>query len=306
MTEHFVTLFDKNFMLFGLALHKSLLKHAGDFCLWVICMDDATESKLNELRLPKLRVINLATIENESLLMAKSNRTAGEYCWTMTPFSITAVFDADENVNRVTYLDADVYFFADPRILIDEMVDHKKHALITEHAYDPRYDQTKASGRFCVQFMTFNRSEKGLRVCKWWQDRCLEWCYNRVEDDKFGDQKYLDSWPEMFANEVHILNAVDQTLAPWNAKLLLKPYQNPVMYHFHGFRFLNKNRARLFDGYDLGREPLRLYNDYILTLRSLLSELSLNLAIEPPPETPREYLARIWRRLNGTRTEHTI
>jgi hypothetical protein len=309
MTEHFVTLFDKNFLVFGLALHKSLQDHAGDFCLWVLCMDRTAEERLLSLNLPKLRVIPLAAAENDELLRIKPGRNAGEYCWTMTPFSITAVFSQDPSVNRVTYVDADVFFFNDPRILIQEMIEAGKHVLITDHAYEPCYDQTATSGRFCVQFMTFNRSEEGLKVCKWWQDRCVEWCFNRVENGKFGDQKYLDSWPTIFPKEVHILEAVHETLAPWNVKMLLKPGHRPVMYHFHGLRFMNRRLVRLFDGYQTGCEAKTLYSKYLSELKTILSHKDVNyfdLIIESAPNGLRQHAGRLWRKLKGARAEKSI
>ena len=39
--EHFVTLFDAAFLPQGLALHRSLRRHAGDFTLWRVCVDEA-------------------------------------------------------------------------------------------------------------------------------------------------------------------------------------------------------------------------------------------------------------------------
>jgi hypothetical protein len=69
--------------------------------------------------------------------------------------------------------------------------------LITDHGYAPEYDQSATSGQYCVQFMTFER-DGGEPVRRWWEERCIEWCYARFEDGKFGDQKYLDDWPYRF------------------------------------------------------------------------------------------------------------
>ena len=57
-----------------------------------------------------MRLLNLSEIETETLKKLKEERTKGEYCWTLTPFVPKFVFDSDNSVEQVTYLDADVWF----------------------------------------------------------------------------------------------------------------------------------------------------------------------------------------------------
>ena len=187
--EHFVTLFDSRFLLLGLTLHASLQKFSPNSHLWIICIDELVEQQINKLKLDHVSTIPLRTIETVELQAVKSTRTVGEYCWTLTPFAPKSVFDLAPDAERVTYLDSDLFFFSSPEIIFNEFESSGKHVLITEHAYSPKFDRTAQSGRFCVQFMTFRRTPEGLGVMKWWQDRCLEWCYDRYEDGKFGDQK---------------------------------------------------------------------------------------------------------------------
>src|SRR5512146_2759101 len=243
--EHFVTLFDNNFLPVGLCLHASLLEHGQPFHLWILCMDDLVEQNLHRLALPHVSLIPLREVEDVRLLAVKPTRSRGEYCWTLTPFTPQFVFDRDPQVRRITYLDADMFFFSSPRSLLEEFEQSGKHVLITEHAYDPRYERfgrARRGGRFCVQFITFRRSPEAGKVMRWWQERCMEWCYARVEAGKFGDQKYLDQWPALFGAEVHILSQKEKTLAPWNVAYYEKLGHgklSPVFYHFHGLRILS-------------------------------------------------------------------
>lgn len=277
--EHFVTLFDNNFLPMGLCLHSSLLEHGQPFHLWILCMDELVEQNLQRLCLMHVSLIPLHEIEDERLLAVKPTRSRGEYCWTLTSFTPQFVFDRDPQVKQVTYLDADLFFFASPKLLLDEFEHSGKHVLITEHAYDPRYERfgrAKRSGRFCVQFITFRRSPEGAKVMRWWQDRCLEWCYDRVEAGKFGDQKYLDQWPELFGPEVHILSQKEKTLAPWNVAYYEKlghGQVTPVSYHFHGFRILSTSELLLYSGYRVGNAANRLYETYINALDHAIAEL---------------------------------
>jgi len=272
--EHFVTLFDKNFLPMGMALHSSLLLHAQPFHLWVLCMDESVEAQLLQLALPHVSLIPLKDVETREMLAVKSGRTAAEYCWTMTPFTPQFVFERDATVQRVTYLDADLYFFDSPHILLEEFSRSNKHVMITDHNYAPEYDQSRTSGRFCVQFMTFRRTLEGQRVMKWWQDRCIEWCFARYEKGKRGDQMYLDCWPTQFAEEVHILMDQDRTLAPWNVAYVLdvkRSTARPVFFHFHGFRIVSVNRMLFYRRYLIGASGQWLYSEYADAIEKALS-----------------------------------
>ena len=247
--EHYVTIFDSGFMPQGLALYSSLVKHAGPFKLWVICVDDLAKQYLDQQALEGVKTISLKDVETPDLLRVKAGRTRAEYCWTLTPFAPKFVFDCDPTISRVTYLDADLFLLKNPKPIFLEFEKSNKSVLITDHAYDPEYDHSASSGQYCVQFMTFKRDESGERVRQWWQDRCIEWCYARAENGKFGDQKYLDSWPELFEQEVHVLSRLDAILAPWNAKRF--PYSSAIAWHFHGFRVLSGDEYLLHSGYEI-------------------------------------------------------
>jgi hypothetical protein len=289
-TEHFVTLFDSKFLPSGLVLHASLCRQVPSFHLWILCMDQLVEQQLKGLALPRVTLISLQSFETAELRRVKPSRTPGEYCWTVTPFTFQAVFDRDPTVDRVTYLDADLFFYRDPNLLLKEFAASAKDVLITEHAYAPEYDQTWKGGRFCVQFLTCRNTPGARKVTGWWEQRCLEWCHARLEDGKYGDQKYLDHWPQLFASEVHILAQVEETLAPWNVRFLLAKsgFRRPVFFHFHGLRITGPGRVLLYNGYRIGPEGRMLYGEYLDSLKraiALLGEKGI-----PTPTLPQRSL----------------
>lgn len=271
--EHYVTLFDMAFSPQGLALQQSLQRHAGKHLLWVICMDEGAERMLRQLDLPDVRIIPLAEAEDEVLLAVKTERTRGEYCWTLTPFSFDLVFQRDATAARVTYLDADVWLSSDPSPVFEAFEASGAAVQITEHAYAPEHDQTTTSGQYCVQFLTMDR-ERSAPVRCWWKDRCIEWCFARFEDGKFGDQKYLDDWPQRFGELIHVADPKGWFQGPWNATRF--PYNKAIAYHFHGLRLLEKGLVRLADRQYSIPSPHRrfVYHPYLKDLNDALRRIS--------------------------------
>ena len=258
---NYCTLFDSNYLTRGLAMYESLKKKSDEFHLYIFAFDDRSCDLLKKLNLESVTVVSLQEFEDEELLKIKDDRSAGEYCWTCTP-SIIKYSIEKYKLDSCTYLDADLYFFSNPAVLIEEM--GEKSVLITEHRYTPEYDQSATSGIYCVQFMTFKNDENGMKVLNWWRDACNEWCYARFEDGKFGDQKYLDDWTTRF-DGVHVLKNLGGGVAPWNIQQydLSKKEFELVFYHFHNFKFLEGERVE-FGTYKLDKNDLDiLYIPYI-------------------------------------------
>jgi len=220
-----------------------------------------------------MTLISLTEFEDPELLKVKPTRTVGEYCWTSTPFVPYYIFNHYLEIDDITYVDADVMFFSSPQPIFNELGD--RSVLITPHRYTPKYDKSSTSGIYCVQFVTFKRDKYSLEVLNWWRERCLEWCYNRVEAGKLGDQKYLDDWLERFEN-VHSLEHIGGGVAPWNVQqykihkegsALKVDDTDVIFYHYHGFR-LYTNKEIDLSAYRLGSEVVKyIYKPYIKALK---------------------------------------
>ncbi len=268
----YCTLFDGNYLTRGLAMYESLERHSDDFHLYIFAFDDKSYEMLNKLVLKNATIISLQEFEDEELLKIKGSRSAGEYCWTCTPSTIKYCIEKYD-LKSCTYLDADLYFFDDPSVLIKEMGD--KSVLITEHRYTQEYKYlSDLSGIYCVQFMTFKNDENGIKVLNWWRDACNEWCYARYEDGKFGDQKYLDDWTSRF-DGIHVLENLGGGVAPWNVQQydILDRGFNLIFYHFHDYRFLEGNKVEL-GKYSLQKRDIKLlYKPYTRHLENITEYL---------------------------------
>ena len=313
--RNFCTLFDTGYLSRGLALYRSLTAVNEDFRLYVFCFDDAVYDVLSRLNLDRLVPVSLADFESSELLRVKPGRTKGEYCWTCTSHTIRYALDAF-SLPEITYLDADLFFYAPPSVLLDEFDRSGASVLITPHRYTRRYDLSWRSGIYCVQFITFRADEPGLRVLDWWRERCLEWCYARVENGRFGDQKYLDDWPTRFSG-VHVLEHLGGGVAPWNVQQYDIGLNNGrltgrekrsgrafevVFFHFHNVRFVANGHIDLGD-YHLPPSVKRLlFQPYVAALEQAAEDIRrIDGAIEPhgirpPAASALQFLLRLRRR----------
>jgi hypothetical protein len=276
MKYNFCTLFDTNYLARGLVLYDSIKKLNFDFHLYVFAFDNDCYFKLIKLNLVNCTVISLNDFEDDDMLKIKSQRTKAEYCWTSTPSTILYCIN-NFKLENCTYLDADLYFFNSPLIIFNEI--DKASIALTKHNYTLKYEQSKTIGIYCVQFVYFNNDVNGMKALRWWRERCIEWCFARLENGKFGDQKYLDDWTERFEN-VYVIENSGVGLAPWNVQqfeiLKNNKYLNKmkntnqefdiIFYHFHGLNFkINNNNIIVKPSkFELTKNVLtKLYVPYI-------------------------------------------
>jgi hypothetical protein len=271
-----------------LALYRSLQEHCDDFHLYVIAFDDECRHFLETLHEDRITVIRLSDFEDEALLTVKPDRTRAEYCWTCTPSTVMYVIKK-YLLDCCTYLDADLYFFSSPQLLMDELGDCS--VMITPHRYTPALDRSAESGKYCVQFITFRNDKRGMEILKWWRNACLEWCFNRIEDGRFGDQKYLDDWTERFEG-VKVLDYPGAGVAPWN----MQQYEfsiapdgkltglcrdsgrmfDVVFFHFHYMQFLSDRFFILHAYYPRSEEVMRLiFHPYIEKIRKMRRQYAI-------------------------------
>lgn len=299
-------------------MYWSLERVCKDFHLYIFAFDDACYDVMTKLNLKHATIISLKEFEDPELLRVKPTRTPGEYCWTCSSSVIKYCIE-HYNLDNCTGIDADLYFFADPTCLIEEM--GNADVLLTEHRYSPNHDVAAKSGKYCVQFSTFKNTPNGMKILNWWRDACLEWCYNRYEPGRFGDQMYLDDWMTHFEN-VHELQHLGGGVAPWNmqqyefrkegeqvvGRELKTGKEFPlVFFHFHACHCYNKWRLCEFNysWYDWDKQTWDiLFKRYVKdlirasrTLHKTNKEVNGVAMQEQPIQNWWTYLMRIRRRI---------
>jgi hypothetical protein len=254
------------------------MDHAGPFTLWVLCFDDTAHDVLSRLKLANLRPVSLQEFEegDETLQNAKGNRSRVEYFFTCTPSWLLYLLNRHPEIERITYLDADLMFYSPPSPVFEELGD--RSILIVGHRFPERLRHLEASfGTYNVGLLAFRNDPNGKCCLRWWRDRCLEWCFDRPEKGRFADQKYLDDWPVRFEGVV-VLQNKGAGLAPWNHMSYRVQIQDGkitvdddtlIFFHFQGVRIINR---RFFDPgvYRYGPMPLALrrglYSRYVQSL----------------------------------------
>jgi hypothetical protein len=271
--RYYCTLFDRNYLSRGLALHGSLVRHGNDFRLFILCLDSPTFNALSELALPHVELIPVKTLEDwdRELQAARSNRNAPEFYFTCKPVLLRYVLATFDGVDRITYLDSDLYFFSDPGAADQEVADSA--VVLTPHRFPSRLAYMKRSGEFNAGWVGVSASAEGHRFLEWWRARCIEWCRIIFEETRFGDQKYLDQVPGHFRNVVSISHP-GVNAAPWNIDGLRIDASGTrvdiegrplIAFHFHGMK----------------RIALRLYDSGLYTYRARLTDVVRNSIYRP-------------------------
>src|SRR3989344_361192 len=284
MTKDFCTFVDKNYLARGMALYYSLLEHCPDFTLWILCMDTESFAMLEKLKLEKIKLLKVTDVEDKRMLDVKPTRTAVEYMW-MFGSQLSLFILEKTGIDMITYLDADLYFYAPMEEIYREFGD--KSIMIIPHRYpDNKIHLEKISGIYNVGMLIFRNDKNALECLNWWKDRCIEWCFNRNEDGKLGDQMYLNDWPTRFKN-VHVLKHLGANVAPWNIdrstfkknggeiigtdktsglKFLL------IFYHFHGLK-IYANKAGRIKFYPITLLNHDIYGQYLKAIQKAYSHI---------------------------------
>ena len=293
------TLYNSLYLDKGLVLYDSLCENAKDFKLYVLCMDEKCYDVLSDLKYEHQIPIRLSDFErgDKELLDAKATRSFGEYCWTCSSSLILYVIEKYKEP-ICTYIDSDLYFYQDPQILIDEMISVKKSVMITPHRFTKVNKELETNGIYCVEFNVFFNNPEALEVLRKWRNDCLDCCTSENDGVHFGDQKYLDEWPQKYSC-VYVCPHLGAGVAPWNIQSyklqsvdgnnirLYEIKQNNIIdlifYHFHYITYIDENTVNIhvfLNKLNVQRKLVKtIYSNYLIKINQRKAELKVKYGI---------------------------
>jgi hypothetical protein len=191
---NFCTVSDKNYLIRGLTLFRSLKQTVQkDFKLHYLCMDK--KSYLVIKGLDDQRVIPYSLdkfIENDIDL--KKLKDDGDHKYLS--FCLSSYFSNyllnNLDIDSINYIDSDIYFHKDFKLILDEIGD--KDVGIFRHRQYPT-NIPNGNGWFNVGVLHFKNTEVGKNALEWWYDAVLYKKYPELAT--CGDQRYLDAFIEL-------------------------------------------------------------------------------------------------------------
>ncbi len=277
MKYNFCTVVNKEYVYKAIALYRSLEMYMEHFQIWILCIDDITYSILNKMKLKSAIFITLQEVVNQELLVAKESRDMREYCWTLKPVFPLYILKNQSDIDHIMLIDGDLFFFSNMSTVFEEWEDYS--VFMCRQRTDKRLE--KRNGMFNSGFLGFKNDKNALNCLHWWKEKCIDWCYSKVEGNRWSDQKYLDNWPTIFLG-VKIINGVGIHGGPWNINGYdisvknKKIYCNDdllVAYHFASLRIFNTHEYSLHKFRNLKSKVVNtIYSPYIKALYNAIKD----------------------------------
>lgn len=126
-----------------------------------------------------------------------------------------------QGLDQVIYLDPDIYIYRNLGLVFDAL-DNGATGVLTPHLTSPITDDLLPSeqdilynGTYNLGFFAVRRCAEGLRLLRWWEERCLQLGYSEGRTGLFVDQKWMNLAPGLFEG-ITILRDAGCNMAYWN------------------------------------------------------------------------------------------
>lgn len=262
MSTLYFTLCSNNYLPFAISLAKSVKGFLPD-SKFIIGLVDIPNPQIDyqfNVEVEILPCFDLGYPEFHSMLKGYN---VIEFNTAVKPFYFEYLFANHPDLDRIYYLDPDLYFFQSP--LMMDLVWGQEEILITPNLiYLPEKTVTGelASLRHGINNLGFIGLQRGIESFKfisWWKERLIHHCKIDKCRGIFVDQKWVDLAP-LFFYKIKSVKHPGWNMAWWNLseRNLIKDQEDYfvnstdiplIFFHFSGFKPENKiYTERLLNG----------------------------------------------------------
>lgn len=280
--HNYCTLFDMKYFPKWYVMYRSWQKFGDpEDMMYVLPMDDETYNFMTSRGWPQVKVLDPGYFLREEL---RAGKTHAEFCWMMAPILCDRLLNDTASpfvrLKEVTYLDADICFFA-PISLMWSRIGKKPVGIIPHRFPQDEFARLSPNGLYNVSWVTFQDDA----VAKWLSNRWAQQVIKKCDRQSCGDQKYLDEWPGLLGNQLHVFEEHGIGMGPWNAKrysisqngfiesaddnrcpFSTTELNTVLFYHFHELR-RNNDGSYFMTGYQLPSSVImNIYRPYLKEL----------------------------------------
>ena len=243
------TICSANYLAQALALGNSLLLHNPSYHFLIGLVDEIDEAY------PIVHSTNYTLIPIKQIGIPNFNEFCAQYNITelntaVKPFYFSYLFEKNEAVESIVYLDPDIFVYHSFEVLEKHLMSNQ--IVLTPHITKPINDNKYPTetdflnaGIYNLGFIALKRGNESLALINWWKERLTHLCKIDFENGLFVDQLWLN-FATLFYKEVFVLDNPGYNMAYWNlqerslskndAGAHVVNSEHPlVFYHFSGY-----------------------------------------------------------------------
>lgn len=266
-----LTICSSNYLAHARTLGDSLTQHNPE-CRFVIGLVDQLPPALEPAFWHPYELIPV-----ESLAIPGFSEMAGRYGiielnTAVKPFYIDYLYRRDAGVQKVVYLDPDIYVTGSLQAVERKLDEYS--IIVTPHRciHNDTEEQIVheramiRNGIYNLGFLATSRTSETMAFLKWWQARLRTLCYLRLEEGLFVDQ-YWVTLASVYFDGMHVernlgynmcyWNRVERSLSQQDGRYLVNGEHELIFYHFSSYSPLKpellatRGRVMLADRPDL-------------------------------------------------------
>jgi hypothetical protein len=243
------TICSANYLAQAIALGDSLIQHNPSYSFVIGLVDEINDN--NSLPIQ----IAYPLIPIKDIEIPDFNRFCAQYNITelntaVKPFYFSYLFDKNEAVQNIVYLDPDIFVYHPFEVLESHLASNQ--IVLTPHITMPIKDDKYPSetdflnaGIYNLGFIALKRGSESIKLINWWKNRLYHLCKIDFENGLFVDQLWLN-FATLFFKEVFVLVNPGYNMAYWNLQerslsknetgtYLVNGEHPLVFYHFSGY-----------------------------------------------------------------------